>query len=191
MALQVAADQFALHRTSNKVSQSIKKGTRDIYGDYNYQIGLTKLHTIPEYKTTSDKKLQPVIPSADTFRGLFDESEQNDGPPSAAQCAVHLEFIAALHELRERIVHSTELDDVFDIKPNHKTVTRRGKAEKLKDDTLLPRRQAKWDRYVDLAVVRFVTWWNTVPKSYAQSDGEKPNCTDENLPPLGKNMRLL
>jgi hypothetical protein len=187
MALQVAADQFALHRTSKRVSESIKKGTQDIYGD---RIGLTKLHTNPKYKTTSDKKLQPVIPSADIFKGLVDQSEQNEGLPSAAQCAVHLEFLAVLHELRERIVHSKELDDVFDIKPNHKTVTRKGKEQKLKDDTFLPRRQAKWDKYVDLAVVRFVTWWNNVPKSYVQSDGEKPNCREENLPPLGKSMRL-
>ena len=180
MALQVAADHFALHRTSKKVVQSIKQGS---------QSGLYSLHTVPKYKTTSDIKLQPVIPSADIFKGLIDKGEQNDGLPSAAECAVHLEFLAVLHELHQRIVESKELDDVFDIKPIKKTVTRKGKTEQLKDPTLSTRKQAKWDRYVDLAVVRFIAWWNIVPQTYSTSNDQRSNCTDENLPPLGENMR--
>jgi hypothetical protein len=184
MALQVAADQYALHSTSRRVSQCLKTGT---------QTGIRSLYSIPKYNTTSDKANEPAIPSADIFKSLVDKVGESGSLPSAAECAVHLEFLAVLHELHRHVVESTTLDEVFDIKAEKKTVTRMGKEEQLKDATLLPRKQAKWDRFVELASVRFLVWWCKVPVIYTSNNGEKANvdCTEDNLPPLGERMYAM
>jgi len=177
MALHVPASHFALHNTSKKVTASIKTGSTPY--------GFSKLHTTPTYKTTSDRSLHPVIPSPHTFEGLNDKPG-SEKLPSAAQCAVHLQFLSVLHELRESIVQSKELDEIFNIKANKKVVTRKGKKETLKDNTLLERKQGKWDRYVEFGVARFLVWWNKLPETCAVTDGEKPSLKEGSLPPLGE-----
>jgi hypothetical protein len=178
MALDIAADQSALHSTSKQISSHIKSGLTSYT--------LSSLWEAPSYSTASSKELEPVIPSPRIFEGLFNTSGRNDCLPSNAECAVHLEFLAALHALRHRVLESDELDEVFDIKPVKKTVTRRGTQVELKDDTLWTRRQVKWEKYVNIAVVRFRAWWEAVPETMELRDGHILPLTDNTLPPLGE-----
>jgi hypothetical protein len=127
-----------------------------------------------------------VIPSPRIFEDPFNTSGRNDCLPSNVDCAVHLEFLAALHALRHRVLESDELDEVFDIKPLKKTVTRRGTRVELKDETLWTRRQVKWEKYVNIAVVRFRAWWEAVPETIELQDGHIFPLADNTLPPLGE-----
>jgi hypothetical protein len=178
MALEIAADQCALHNTSKQISSYIKNGSKSY--------GLNSLWEAPSYSTASSKELQPVIPSPRIFEGLLDASEQNNCLPSNAECAVHLEFLATLHALRHGVLESNELDEVFNIKPVKKIVTRRGTQVELKDDTLWTRRQVKWEKYVNIAVIRFQAWWETIPETIGLREGHSLPFTGDVLPPLGE-----
>lgn len=175
MALVSAVDLRALHSTSNQISNCIKNSTRlSNYGP--------KLWETPRYMQASSKEFEPVIPSPQIFGGC-DTSEKGDRLPSSASCAVHLEFLAVLHELRKRVLESEELDKLFRIEVKKKTVVRQGVTVELKDDTLAPRRQVKWEKFVEIAVMRFEIW-----RRAGGSDGYNDGVDgyDAFLPPLGR-----
>jgi hypothetical protein len=188
MALDIAADKHALHSTSKAITDVIKSTSK---------CAADGLWEVPHYATATSKENEPIIPSPSIFKPLFDNvdrssvaGENSDPLPSAAECAVHLEFLEALFVLRQGILRSEDLDKVFDIKPEHKYVNRKGTQTKLKDDTLWTRRQVKWEKFVSFAVARFLTWWGKVRyMAEVPSDGSGRKhfeFTDDMLPPLGK-----
>lgn len=189
MALDIVADQRALHNTSKTITSAIKSSSK---------YSASTLWQAPKYTTISPNQSPPAIPSADIFESLFQQQhnyansdvgsiEQSIRLPKTAECAVHLEFLATLWTLRQRVLRSEELDEVFDIKPEYKYVDRKGVRTKLKDDTLWTRRQVKWEKFVSIAVVRFLAWWGKVPKIVEVRKGVPSNeITNETLPPLGE-----
>jgi hypothetical protein len=175
MALVSAVDMRALHSTSSQISNCIKNSTSlSSYGP--------KIWNAPRYLQASSKELEPEIPSPQIFEGL-EKSGEEDRLPSAAACAVHLEFLAALHEVRQRVLDSEELDKLFGTEVIKRTVVRQGVTVELKDDTLAQRRQVKWQKFVEIAVMRFKVWWGAgAPDRH--NDGVQ--VSDALLPPLGK-----
>lgn len=179
MALVSTADLHALHNTSNQISSCIKNSTTlSKYGP--------KLWETPRYLQASSTDLEPEIPSIQIFEGL-DTQERTDHLPSIATCAVHLEFLAALHELHRRVFESEDLDKVFGIKVVKETVVRQGVTVELKDKTLSQKRQVKWETFVEMAVVRFEAWWNLGgPGILVNHAGQNDSlhCSEVFLPPL-------
>jgi hypothetical protein len=174
MALVSAVDLRALHSTSNQISNVIKNLTSlSSYGP--------RLWETPRYLQASSKEFEPVIPSPQIFDGLW-ASEKGDPLPSAAACAIHLEFLAALHEFRQRVLESEELDKLFGTEVKKKTVVRQGITVELKDDTLAQRRQVKWEKFVEIAVMRFEIWW----RSGGPDGQDGVHGSDALLPPLGR-----
>lgn len=192
MALDILADQRALHQSSKKITNAIKSSSKT--GPYSLS------------KTAIDRKAYPngsppTIPSQEIFNSLYEQEDDNADDansietkihlPSTAQCAVHLEFLTVLWTLRQRILRSEELDAVFDIKPIHKYVDRKGVQTKLKDDTLWDRRQIKWVTFVRIAVARFLAWWEKVPEIVGARKGlHSYEITKDTLPPLGEQNLL-
>jgi hypothetical protein len=175
MALVSAVDLRALHDTSKLFSTCIKDG-----GSTSYK----GLWNQTQYARALSRDGEPVIPSPSIFEGL--ESRKEGGElPSIATCAVHLEFLAALHELRQSVLESDALDRLFKIEVVKKTVTRKGQSVQLKDDTLMVRRQVKWERFVECAVVRFLEWWKALPTTITPESKENLR-TNMTLPPLGE-----
>ena len=133
----------------------------------------------------------PLFPSDDIFASLSNPESDVLGFPSIAECAVHLELLEAYHILREKVLKSNALDITFGTRPEKKYGTRwkyRGTKRKLDRYLLSPpsqhdpswqlRRQAKWPRFLTLAVIRFELWFEHV--AYLQ------RITDETMPPLGR-----
>lgn len=178
MSLEIGANQQVLHDTSKGIANEIKRGT-------------VRVRDVPVYKTTSSKELQPKIPSPNIFNTLTDVLEEKNSLPTTAECSVHLEFLAVLHALRRRVIDSKELDEVFDIKPINRTVKRRRRTVKLRDTTFWTRREVKWDKFIDLAVVRFLAWWEKAPEIFFPRNGQPVQWKDKTLPPLGENTTSL
>jgi hypothetical protein len=183
MALASAIDIFALHGVSKQLSSDIKGGST------GSSARACTLWPIPTSATASLKNVKPVIPSQTIFEGLY-EKDSNAHLPSAAACAVHLEFLAALRSIRDCVLESEDLDEVFDTKLTKKKVTRKGVEVELKDDTLKERRQVKWEKYVELAVVRFLAWLKTVP-DIVTGGKDNPVLLETALPPLGGSQSLF
>jgi hypothetical protein len=188
MALDIAANKHALHSASKNITDAIKCTSKS---------GASALWEVPRYTTATSKESEPIIPSPSIFKPLLDHTNKaNNSPaavhrlPSTAECAVHLEFLEALFVLRQRILRSEDLDDVFDIKPEYKYVDRGGEQTRLKDTTLWERRQVKWERFVAFAVARFMMWSEKVREIVGvRDDGagrELCEVTDDALPPLGE-----
>jgi hypothetical protein len=193
MAQDIAADQRAFHSTSKTTTNAIK--TSSIFGAL-MRWRVPRGETRRPSQGQSQSQSSPAIPSAVIFDSLFQQQRDNTDDadsvkqsirlPTTAQCAVHLEFIATLWVLRQRVMRSEELDEVFDIKPEHKYVDRKGVRTKLKDDTLWKRRQVKWDKFVSIAVVRFLAWWAKVPEIVGVREGVLSyEITNDTVPPLG------
>jgi hypothetical protein len=159
MALDIAADQRALHNASRTATSAIKV-TRN-----------NRAACLHEATATRN-----AIPPHNIFTA--DDRDGNSDLPSIAECAVHLEFLETLFVLRQRVLKSETLDEVFDIKPEYKFVDRKGVRTQLKDETLWERRQVKWPRFVDLAVARFTAWWANV----RDTDGTLPPLGERNIP---------
>jgi hypothetical protein len=191
MALNIVADQRAFHNTSKTITNSIKSSSKYV-ASTQWQAST--------YAGKTQNQSAPAIPSAEMFESLFQQQQQQQQDnanrsgsfaqrislPTTAQCAVHLEFLATLWTLRQRVLRSEELDQVFDIKPEYKYVDRKGVQTKLKDETLWERRQVKWDKFVSIAVVRFQAWWAKLPEIAEVRDGSSSyEITNETLPPLG------
>jgi hypothetical protein len=146
-----------------------------------------------KYKVARCAAEEPQIPANAFFEPLF-AAESNERRrdlavlPSVAECAAHLELLECLFALRQRVLKSDELDAVFGIAPHHRVVKRDGKDVKLKDNTLWERRQVKWTRFVEWAVVRFLCWRRVLMSKSAQTIGWQ--MSDDNLPPLDVIMVL-
>lgn len=179
MSLEIGSNQQRLHDTSRAIVQHTKIGTtyygRDIF----------------KYTTTSSQELQPKIPSPDIFENLTSVPQERNPLPTTAECAIHLEFLAVLRELRERVIKSKELDGIFDIQPINQIVTRRGRRVNLGDPTFKTRREVKWDKFLDFAVVRFLAWWEKVPDMVSSENGESYHWEAKTLPPLGEYTKVL
>ncbi|ERF76412.1 hypothetical protein EPUS_06970 [Endocarpon pusillum Z07020] len=149
-------------------------------------------HLPTRYKTAPTKAQEPLIPSPDTFGQLESPAPPatpapDPSPllPTVAECAVHLELLETFYVLRQRILKSETLDTVFDLKENPREVTRRdGTKLRLKDTTLWTRREQKWHKYLELAVVRFLAWWKSAPCATAATRNSHPTFLEERLPPL-------
>jgi hypothetical protein len=169
MALDIIADQRALHTTSRTITAAIKDSRLD---------AARVLWNVPRYATATSTRPGPAIPPPSIFNSLdqftIDDYDAKSHLPSIAECAVHLEFLEALYVLRQQVLKSEALDEVFDIKPEYKFVDRKGVRTQLKDETMWERRQVKWEKFVEVAVVRFTAWWAKVRNA------------DQPMPPLGE-----
>ncbi|KAH6983409.1 hypothetical protein BKA56DRAFT_583658 [Ilyonectria sp. MPI-CAGE-AT-0026] len=139
-------------------------------------------NNVSEYRSQIQEGWAAKIPSPSVFD--FDqqpdlEPTKTNAPPlpSIAELATHLELLETLHLLRQRILSSNEIDNAFDISPQRLVKEgRRGVTKTLKDDTLWERRQVKWTRFVEFAVVRFLNWKENLQFPL--------NREDVTLPPL-------
>jgi hypothetical protein len=108
--------------------------------------------------------------------------------PTVAECAAHLELLHAFHSLRLQVVASTQLDEVFSIKPEPRIVFRTTHARqrwnrapvKLRDETFEERQAAKWLFYLRVAAARFLHWTNAIESSTSVHISAIP------MPPIGK-----
>ncbi|KAF4970070.1 hypothetical protein FSARC_2816 [Fusarium sarcochroum] len=132
----------------------------------------------------------PIIPDPSIFQFENTNNTNNTKPskkpktpelalPTVSECAAHLEFLETLYMLRQKILVSIGLDEVFQTNPVRETKTGvQGDTKTLKDEGLWERRQAKWPKYVEFAVVRFLAWREELNQS------NNPEITNDNLPPL-------
>ncbi|KIL93013.1 hypothetical protein FAVG1_04194 [Fusarium avenaceum] len=138
------------------------------------------------YEIASKVEDFPVIPNPNIFN--FANASNTKPPrksssrdlalPTLAECAAHLEFLETLFILRQKVLVSKELDDVFLIQPTRETKTGfQGDTKTLKDEKLWEKRQAKWPKFVGFAVVRFLAWREHFNSSMVE-------ITRDNLPPL-------
>ncbi|KAM0553390.1 hypothetical protein ACHAPJ_007404 [Fusarium lateritium] len=129
----------------------------------------------------------PIIPNP----GIFNfENVKNIKPsmkpktpdlalPTVSECAAHLEFLETLYILRQKILVSKELDEVFQTQPKREEKTGvQGDTKTLKDEDLWKRRQEKWPRFIEFAVMRFLAWREEINRSNISE------ITNDNLPPL-------
>lgn len=184
MALASTIDLAALHGISKKFSNDIKNG-KPILPSF----GPTIWPASQDARAMFNKPT-PKIPSPSVFKNIFVEGT-GSSIPSISACAIHLEFLAALRSIRDRVLESEDLDKVFGTQVTKKTVTRKGVEVELKDDKLMEKREVKWEKYVDLAVVRFLTWWNTIPEVIIRDGIDMPQLPNTAVPPLGESSSPL
>ncbi|KAF5021926.1 hypothetical protein F66182_6029 [Fusarium sp. NRRL 66182] len=171
MALEHANTKFSLH----ELGKDMVLGTscpNDPNGNPY------KLAIVPEYA--------PKIPDP----GIFTFKEPNGSIPTnptvpdlalptLSECAAHLEFLETLYVLRQTILVSKDFDEAMCIKPARETKTGvRGDTKTFKDDNLWERRQQKWPKYIEFAVVRFLAWRDGL------SQLNHADVTNNTLPPL-------
>ncbi|KAK6528281.1 hypothetical protein TWF281_009527 [Arthrobotrys megalospora] len=142
---------------------------------------------------------KPRIPNPSLFDFKAVTSEDLFRLPTVAECATHLEILAAFYQLRQGVLSSTELDEVLGIKSEDRGECRRErvpdsrrgislfggryqtKEVKVEDETFQKRRKTKWEFYKSLAVVRFTYWANAVTESMANPLAKGVNMP---LPPI-------
>jgi len=111
------------------------------------------------YKLATEPSQEPIIPAADVFEETSTDLSDIARLPTIAECAIHLELLETFNVLREQILRSEEIDKSMGISPKREIKTGGlGDTKTLKDSTLEGRRQVKWTKYVELAVVRFLAW---------------------------------
>ncbi|KAK0391491.1 hypothetical protein NLU13_0992 [Sarocladium strictum] len=104
--------------------------------------------------------------------------------PTVAECAAHLELLEVFYVLRQKVLVSREIDNALRIQPNRETKTgKKGDTKTLKDQTLWDRRQAKWDRYLEFACVRFLSWMDGLTPDDTVVTGDEPPLP-KHLPPV-------
>ncbi|KAF8459249.1 hypothetical protein BDZ91DRAFT_742064 [Kalaharituber pfeilii] len=145
---------------------------------------LIKLHSSTNKPTRpSISNLPATLPPPSIFTSLYTDggtsdsqetAPQNISPnPTVAECAVHLELLEAFLVLKRRVLKSNALDYTFG--------TRRVPPQRRTDPNWLQKRKEKWDKFLDLAVLRFEVWWEEMAKKIGKGD----LMDDENhLPPL-------
>ncbi|CAP60953.1 uncharacterized protein PODANS_2_13530 [Podospora anserina S mat+] len=134
----------------------------------------------PPYQSARNPEEEPVIPDTTVF-----EQDNASLPlahaerlPTVAECAIHLELLETLFHLRQQILQSGDIDKTMGTTPNRQTKTGyNGDTKTFKDDTLESRRQTKWPRFIEFAVVRFLDWRARLAK-----EGDKGDAFT--LPPL-------
>ena len=191
MALTVSHDLQALHDYSKRamidlISCHSKEGTWDISGDSVAP---------PPYSEEERSRIpDPEIFAKTETRRLSADSNGSLAfcqLPSVSQCATHLELLQAFYALRAQVLGSTELDKLFDIKPESPMATRKLKEIGLQDRYLGEKKRSKWPLFVDFAVVRFQIWAKRVdpmlvdPYEKKKGGGKGNNDADVLLAPLG------
>ena len=171
MELPTNFDGHHFHCQSKKRTESITK-----------QVQKTR------YRPAGRNEKWPQIPAPNIFQSLNAPEivRQDRSLPTVAECATHLEFLEVLFVLRQKVLKSNPIDTVYGIEPNYKFVTRRGQDVRLKDETLWDRRQVKWNRFVEYAVLRFFIWCckGREVLEYKEPGNKSPHLTPHNLPPL-------
>lgn len=154
----------------------------------------TKTH-IPAYRAAATAKINPKIPNPSIF-DFESKRSVNDstGLPTVAECATHLKLLQAFHYIYLKVSSSVTLDAVLGISPEPRTVFRRQymgyrrgyvrEAVKLRDDTFVERRKAKWRLYLSFAAARFIAWAEAVEKERNGSMTSKAGLL--HLPPIGR-----
>lgn len=160
MALESDDHRNTLHNLGKDSINKISKG-HSIFGDPNFR-----------YRTTpKQNETPPVIPNESVFTEADDEKAAvttEKRLPTVADCASHLELLECFYVLRQKVLRTEELDTAFGIEPNYETKTGKdGKTKKLKDKTLWDRRQVKWPKYIEIAVVRFILWRNACSQEWS------------------------
>ncbi|KAF4440621.1 hypothetical protein F53441_12242 [Fusarium austroafricanum] len=138
-----------------------------------------------DYKLARDGLDFPIIPSPNIFNfptTSNTKSQRKNIPdlalPIQAECAAHLEFLETLYVLRQKILVSTDLDEVMNTGPKREEKTgAKGDTKVFKDEGLWERRQKKWPKFVEFATVRFLKWRE-------QFNLTQTEITEDNLPPL-------
>lgn len=173
MAINIGTGLRALHTSSKTITDDIKG------------------HQTEAADWWDSEEAEPAIPHPSLFEHLQQPTTSellgSSDLPTVTECAVHLELLEALFFLRQRVLKSEALDAVFGIRPEHQYVDRLGKQTILKDTTMWTRRQVKWEKFIELAVVRFLAWWEDIPTVIgAPEDGNgHVEIKDKELPPLG------
>ena len=177
MSLCQSWNQRTLHEGSMQEMQTLKSQARCAKQVGSYAVA----------KTDAEK---PLIPSPSVFAGLSDAKPlQEPGAaalPTPAECAAHLALLQALRALRVRVLASTALDFIFDIRPHPTKVARGANAKTLRDDTFAQRRREKWPLFVDLAVARFKVWFDDVEEQLAARNPGGSLSQSVDVPPLGE-----
>ncbi|VUC20063.1 unnamed protein product [Clonostachys rosea] len=73
-------------------------------------------------------------------------------PPNLAECATHLEFLEVLYDMREQVLASGSINLAMGYESKYKP----------DDLTIKAWHKGKWEKYVEFAVVRFLTWRETL-----------------------------
>ena len=146
MALECPNHKTSLHALGKKALDSYHKGI--VYPRYT------------EAKAAED---EPRVPDPNIFNILDTAvpttSSDMTRLPNIAECATHLELLETFYVLRQKILRSETVDGVFGISPNPQQKTgRHGDTKLLKDQTLWERRQVKWPKFIEIAVIRFLIW---------------------------------
>ena len=126
---------------------------------------------------------RPIIPAAEIFDLHDGQADENTGVamPRISECAVHLELLEIFYVLRQQILVSESIDTAMGILPDRSTITgKKGDKKTFRDNTLWDRRQPKWERFVEFAVVRFLDWRAKLEYFLGASN----DITDDNLPPI-------
>ncbi|KAK7209204.1 hypothetical protein V2G26_016382 [Clonostachys chloroleuca] len=101
---------------------------------------------------------EPVdIPSEEIFKLLKQKlpgpsSSQSWTPPNVAECAAHLEFLEVIYDMREKVLASNPIGLAMRYESKYKP----------DDLTIEAWHKGKWAKYVEFAVVRFLTWRETL-----------------------------
>ncbi|KAM5342233.1 hypothetical protein ACJ41O_015264 [Fusarium nematophilum] len=138
------------------------------------------------FRPAQTPEQRPVIPAPDIFvLDTIDGQGAGNAPdtsiPQVSECAIHLELLETFYILRQRILTSKHIDNAMGISPNRETkIGKKGDRKTFKDITLWERRQPKWPKFVEFAVVRFLHWRSKLV--YFLEAGS--DITDENLPPI-------
>lgn len=173
--MQTRTTKKSLHSLSQARSQNLLKSANSS----------SPSQALKQYRVAVKEGHSLEIPSPSIFN--FDQTQNGADAgshrlPSPAECATHLELLQTFYVLRQRIIISEEIDKSFNIQPIRVVKTgRRGDKKTLKDDTLADRRQVKWTRYVEFAVIRFLAWKENLP---LEKTGAETRPVLQRLPPL-------
>ena len=136
------------------------------------------------YRPALTEEQKPVIPAPKIFADLTCASSDLDNIPTTAQCAVHLEFLEKVVQLKQKVLTSNALDRAFRLVPADKLVTRKGKREVEADAKFKERQAVKWPVFVRIGAARFLKWWKAC--SAWLPIGDHAIILDEDiLPPIG------
>lgn len=146
MALECQNHKTSLHELGRKALESYHKGT-----------------AYPRYKGAKTAEDEPIVPDPGVFATLSTAKQtiSSDGTrlPTIGECATHLELLETFFVLRQRILRSDEIDGIYGIAAiPQKKRGKQGDTKLLKDETLWERRQVKWPKFIEIAVVRFLVW---------------------------------
>ncbi|KAK3387875.1 hypothetical protein B0H63DRAFT_471067 [Podospora didyma] len=184
MVLDCAKNKHALHHVGKAATSQLYQG---IDGPAS---------KLKEYRLAETPDEEPTIPNPDIFKfeesssstlsssssTLRDSSSSSQSNafrfPLSSECAAHLELLEVFFVLRQRILRSVDIDHAMGIAPVRETKTgHNGDTKTFKDTKLWERRQDKWPKFLEFAVVRFLEWRNTMMHG-------RPQDEHSYLPPL-------